>query len=1090
MKMMRSDSETTSHSSPSPFETPRHWLGVEELSESYWSDEKVREKRAQEFHDKPVETMDLVARLDTKGIARRDFLTLMGASMAMASFSCARRPVHKIIPYVVKPEEITHGVANYYATSCPETGYGILAKVREGRPIKLEGNPEHAMSLGKLSGRLQASILDLYDTDRATEPKKMTRGKGGKGISWEEADLAISTKLKEIAAGSGRVRFVTAPLKSDTTKRLVTDFLGAFSAGALVEFDPHGGDTILAGQAESYGTPVVPHYRFDEADVVLTLGADFLGTDENETEYSRDWSKKRRLDAKTAASATLSKLFSVETMMSTTGANADERFPVRSGDELKVACAIAGEIARLKGVNVPSDLQSYTLNGVAEETGVSAAKIREIAAALNGASGRSIVIAGGLTTRNGSAVALQIVANYLNSLLGNDGKTIDGNGSPFTKVGGRRDTIDTLIADMNRGAVDGLILYRSNWAYQLPKAAGFEAALAKVPFVISIADSEDETARLSDYLLPDHHFLENWGDVQPRRGVVSLQQPTLAPIHSTRSVQDTLLAWTKAGVKSRGLATTVASNDKNHSWYDYLRAAWKEGALRSAAGSVTGFEAAWENALREGVVKSESAGSPSARTFRANALSQVPQFKKADKSQLSFVSYAKTSLGDGTRANNPWLQELPDPVTTATWDNYLTMSPKTAESLKLQQDDVATIEIGSEKLELPVLIQPGMAMGVVGAAVGYGRTAAGKIGTGVGRDIKVFARLQGTEWAYSGLAAKVAPTGKRYQIAVTQWHNATENRPIVNDLTLAEYQANPTQSNHTDPHLRMKEVPTMWPKHEYKTNRWGMTIDLTACTGCGACVVACQAENNIPVVGRDNVRRSREMHWIRIDRYYSGPAENPDVVFQPMLCQHCENAPCETVCPVLATVHDDEGMNSQIYNRCVGTRYCQNNCPYKVRRFNFFDHWKQYEGTMNLAWNPDVTVRTRGIMEKCSFCVQRIRDGKQKAKEEGRAVRDGEILAACQQTCPSDAIVFGNTNDAESQVSKLRGTDRAFRVLEVLNTVPQISYLTKVRNKVAVPGVHGHHGSKEEGSNTEAEGRSGEGKPGPASKGKEDEAHG
>jgi Fe-S-cluster-containing dehydrogenase component/anaerobic selenocysteine-containing dehydrogenase len=1031
------------------FTTPRHWIGVEELSESYWQNEANLEKRAQEFHDKPVETIDLIDRLDSKGFARRDFLTLMGASMAMASFACARRPVHKIIPYVVKPEEITHGVANYYATTCPETGYGVLAKVREGRPIKLEGNPEHGMSSGKLSVKGQAAILDLYDMDRAKEPKKLARGKGSRAIEWEKADAEISAKLKEIAAGSGRVRVVSAPLKSDSTKRLVGEFLSAFAAGSQVEFDPALGDEVLSAQVDSYGTAVVPHYRFDEADVVVSFAGDFLGTHENETEYSRDWAKKRRLSGK---NATLSKLFVIETMMSTTGANADERFPVRSGDELKVAAAIAGEVARKKGVSVPSELASYGLSAVAEETGISAEKLKEIADELVKNAGKSIVLGGGFTTRNGSALALQVVINFLNSTLGNEGKTVDGTAQAFTKTGDRRAAVDTLISDMNRGAVDALILYRANWVYQLPKSIGFEAALAKVPFVVSISDSEDETALKSDFHLPDQHFLESWGDAQPRKGIVSLQQPTLAPIHASRSFQDSLIVWAKSGLKVKGLL----ANSLAGTWYDYLRANWKEGALKG----VGNFEAAWENALREGVVKSD-VGSPSARTFKSSSLAIVPGFKKADRKELSYVSYSKISIGDGTRANNPWLQEMPDPVTTATWDNYLAMSVKTAESLKLKQDDVASIEIGGEKLELPVMIQPGLALGVVAAAVGYGRTAAGKIGTGVGRDVKCFAKTVGSELAYSGFSAKVKATGKRYQIAVTQWHNATENRPIVNDLTLAEYKANPGASNHTDPHMRLKEVPTMWPKHEYKGYKWGMSIDLTACTGCGACVIACQAENNIPVVGRDNVRKSREMHWIRIDRYYSGSAENPDVVFQPMLCQHCENAPCETVCPVLATVHDDEGMNTQVYNRCVGTRYCQNNCPYKVRRFNFFDHWKSYEGTMNMAWNPDVTVRTRGIMEKCSFCVQRIRDSKQKAKEEGRKVRDGEVLAACQQTCPSDAIVFGNVNDPESLVSQMRGADRAFRVLEVLNTVPSISYLSKVRNKEAAAGAHGggHEGT-------------------------------
>jgi molybdopterin-containing oxidoreductase family iron-sulfur binding subunit len=521
----------------------------------------------------------------------------------------------------------------------------------------------------------------------------------------------------------------------------------------------------------------------------------------------------------------------------------------------------------------------------------------------------------------------------------------------------------------------------------------------------------------------------------------------MAPIHSSRAVQDSFIALAKgAGLRTRGLLAAAVST----SWYEYLKANWKENYLRGGS-----FDTAWENALRDGIVKNAPTRSASTRAFRGAALALVPPFKAAVPG-YALAFYTKTAILDGNRANNPWLQEMPDPITTTTWDNYWNMSPATATKLGLKSDDVIEVESNGIRLALPLNVQPGLHPDVITAAIGYGREAAGKIGDGVGRDVKIF--VKGAQFA--GMPANVHKTGRRYQVATTQWHNASENRPIVNDLSIAEFRANPGASNHTDPHMRMEEVPTMWPKHKYPGYRWGMAIDLNACTGCGSCIIACQAENNIPVVGRDNVRKSREMHWIRIDRYYSGSPENPDVVFQPMLCQHCENAPCETVCPVVATVHDNEGLNSQIYNRCVGTRYCQNNCPYKVRRFNFFDHWKAYEGSMNLAWNPDVTVRTRGIMEKCTFCVQRLRDGKDKAKDEGRKLRDLEVKVACQQTCPTDAIVFGDINDQGAVVTKTRGDLRAFRVLEVLNTVPVISYLSKVRNK---EGGGAHHATDAHG---------------------------
>lgn len=1043
-----------SNQTETAFETPRHWVGVDELNPSYWADEKIQERRGQEFYDKPVETIDLITKLDTKGIARRDFLTIMGASMAMASFACARRPVHKIIPYVVKPEEVTEGVANYYATTCPETGYGILAKVREGRPIKLEGNPDHAISRGFLSARMQAAVLDLYDMDRAKEPKKISRGKTSAALKWEDADAEVASKLKAIAAGSGRIRLVSNKVLSDTTQRLINEFLAGFGSSAHIQLDCASNTDVAAGQLESYGSAVLPYYRFDQAEVVLSLGADFLGSSE---EYTADWSKTRKPSEK---NPTMSKLIVAESMLSVTGANADERMPVRPDGVLKIGAAIALEVARKRGVSVPASIASYTLDSVSKDTGIPAAKIQEAAQALLSAgNGNSLVVAGGLSSMTADSKALQVVANFLNSTLGNDGKTVDGNGQAMTKVGSNAAQVSKLISDMNSGAVDALIVWGANPAYALPSSMGFKEAVAKVPYVISISDREDETAKLSDVLLPDHHFLENWGDSQPRSGVVSLQQPTLAPIASTRAFQDTLLAWVKGGVPARGLAAATAKSEDKNTWHDYLKANWKE---TYAKGS--NFESFWENSLRDGVLKVSAKGA-SSRSFRAASLSLVPSFSPK-KEGMVLALYSKTGIGDGTHANNPWLQELPDPITSATWDNYLNLGPKTAEKLGLIQNDVVDVVMGSTSVSLPVNVLPGLHSDIATAAIGYGREAVGKVGNGVGKDVKVFV---GSDGAFSGQSISIKKTGRRYQIALTQLHNLTENRPIINDITLDEFKKNPKLSNHTDPHLRMDEVPSLWPKHKYPGYRWGMSIDLTSCTGCGSCIIACQAENNIPVVGRDNVRKSREMHWIRIDRYFAGSPENPDVVFQPMLCQHCENAPCETVCPVLATVHDNEGLNSQVYNRCVGTRYCQNNCPYKVRRFNFFDHWKSYEGTMNLAWNPDVTVRTRGIMEKCTFCVQRIRDVKDKAKDEGRTLRDGEIKTACQQTCPTDAIVFGDINNKDTEVSKLKVDSRAFRALEVLNALPVVSYLTKVRNK-AVGADHSGHGSAHGNAHGEAKG--------------------
>jgi len=579
---------------------------------------------------------------------------------------------------------------------------------------------------------------------------------------------------------------------------------------------------------------------------------------------------------------------------------------------------------------------------------------------------------------------------------------------------------------------------------------GLEDAIKKVPLVIVVSDREDETGLWADFILPDHHYLENWGDANPRKGLYSLQQPAIAPMYNTRSFQDSLMTWSKTpGLNIAGLSSRAKD------WHDYLQNHWKETHYRESASTAT-FEQFWEGALRVGVLDlraSRGLGKPTARSFKSASLSKLPKYSARNESGFALALYESTAMYDGRSANNAWLQELPDPISSVSWDNYLSLSPALAKRLGVKGDDVVEVSMGDVQVHLPVYIQPGLHPQVACVAVGYGRRAVGKVGNQTGVDVFPFVQNQENRLVFSGQSVSIRKTGKFYRLAATQWHTVTENRPIINDITLTEFRKNPASSQHTDPHLRLETVPSLWPKHEYKGYRWGMAIDLNSCTGCGACVVACQAENNIPVVGRDQVRVSRQMHWLRIDRYYGGTPENPDVVFQPMLCQHCENAPCETVCPVLATVHDDEGLNVQVYNRCVGTRYCQNNCPYKVRRFNFFDHWKAYEVPMNMAWNPDVTVRTRGIMEKCTFCVQRIRDAKDKAKDAGEKVHDGDVKTACQQTCATDAIVFGDMNDPESRVSRLMASPQAFRVLEVLNARPSISYLSKVRNKKGA----GHH---------------------------------
>lgn len=1042
----------TEKTAPADLTPPRHWASLEELNPSYWSD--AASSRGQEFLHKPIETLEWIEKLDSKGLARREFLTLMGASMALATASCARRPVTKLIPYVIQPVDSTPGVANYYASTCGECSRacGILVKTREGRPIKIEGNPDHPSNRGKLCARGQASLLNLYDPDRLHKPA-FIRNRRADGvhqeIAWAHADQQIISRLRTIDSRGGRVRVLTGAIPGDSTRRLLSEFVALFKNGAWIEYEGDGTEGVAAGQLESYGAAQLPIYHFNKAEVVLSLGADFLGTWGAHVEYAADWAKNRKL----AQGPRLSRLISFESAFSITGANSDERYAVQPGDELKVALAIAHELLLSRRVSeltidaaFESILNGYSPNVVAQEIGIPAQSLVRLAHELWQNRGKSLVVAGGLSSQTGDALALQVAANLLNSVLKNEGITVVGSTHPNRGTKGLAEVV-SLAQEMHDEKIGALILFGMNPVYQMPPALQFEERMKQVEFIISASDRIDETAIHSDYVLPPHHYLESWGDASTVNGALSLQQPVIAPLHDSRGFQDSLLIWTGLLGGQSGLVSRIARGPQGENdWHHYLQTHWREMVYPNSGEA--SFEEFWTKSLERGVRTQLIAGH-SARTFKPFALRLIPKYRskpRNESSELKLALYEKVSMGDGRSANNAWLQEMPDPLTTVTWDNYVNVSPSLALQQGLKGDDVVEIQVDGVSQELPVNIQPGLHPLVLTVAVGYGRTLAGQVGSGVGKNANHFQKLSGGQLVASGLSVTLRKTGRRYELAATQGHHRTENRPILNDITLAEYRKNPRAENHGATELRMETVPTIWPEHEYKGYRWAMAIDLNACTGCGACVIACQSENNIPVVGRANVRVSREMQWMRIDRYFSGSPDNPKVAFQPMLCQHCENASCETVCPVLATVHSSEGLNEQIYNRCVGTRYCSNNCPYKVRRFNFFDHWKSYRKPLDLAWNPDITVRTRGIMEKCTFCVQRIQSAKDKVRDEGRRIRDGDVVSACEQTCPTGAIVFGDVNDPSSRVSKLKDDLRAFRALESLNNKPSISYLTKVRN--------------------------------------------
>jgi molybdopterin-containing oxidoreductase family iron-sulfur binding subunit len=1051
-------------------EKPRHWMSLEELNPNYWTSEEIQTRNAQEFYDKPIETLEKIEAMDKSGVTRRDFLTVMGASMAMASFACARRPMNKIIPYVVQPQELTPGNPLYYASTCKECAKscGLLVKTREGRPIKLEGNDAHPVNNGKLCAQGQASVLNLYDPDRLKQPMKGAKGGSKSGANWAEVDSLVSGALKE----TRKIRIVSLPESSESTRRMMKEFMSAFSDVKWIEVDPVGLDEVADAQSESYGTHVVPQYAFDKAEMVVSFGADFLGTWGNHVENAQKWSKTRKLVKK---GDSLSKLVVFENNLSITGASADERYALIPGAEVAAALALAHEliVIQKKGkfagnAEVASMLSGSLDEWISKAGGLDKEKLKKVASELWEAKGKSLVLGQG-------SVALQTVVNLLNSNLENDGKTVDGNGDalPYTVA---TKSLAALQAEVEAGQVDVLIIHRANPAYFLPMGDAFAASMKKAKLVVSINDRIDETADFADVVLAENHYLENWGDAHPNASVYSLQQPTIAPLFDTRSFEDILIGWTRGGVKSTGLLATIASNPKG-SFHEYVKESWKQ-TLYPTHGKGQSFNDFWELTLQKGVLETKAGGAKE-RAFKVQSLKlakdavaklknlSLGKTKKGPSTEGSGIAlgiYVKPSMGDGRSANNAWLQEMPDPITTVTWDNYLNLGPAFAADLGIESNDVVTVKGEGVSFEIPVKVQPGIAKGAATVAVGYGRTRAGKVGSNVGLNAFKLSHFDGEQgFAFNGGLVSISKTGKKYLLAETQGHHRMLGRPILNEISYEEYKKNPNASAETEPAIKMDSVPTLWTgpvDYSKAPYHWMLGIDLNSCTGCGACVIACQAENNTPVVGRDRVRQSREMHWMRIDRYYSGDENSPTVAFQPMMCQHCENAPCETVCPVVATSHSDDGLNQMTYSRCVGTRYCQNNCPYKTRRFNFFDHWKDYKDTMNMVWNPDVTVRSRGIMEKCTFCVQRINEAKGKAKDKKTTIKDGDLRTACQQTCPTDAIVFGNVNDKDSMISKLISNPRTFRAMEVLNTKPSVNYLTKVRNaegeEAAGGKEHGH----------------------------------
>ncbi len=971
---------------------------------------------------------------------RRDFFKAIGAGGAAATLvGCGAEPPEKLIPYLIPAEEIVPGVAISYATVCQEcpAGCGMVVKAREGRAIKAEGNPSHPVNRGALCARGQSTLQGLYNPDRIRQPLLRKADGTFEPVSWEEAEGRVAKELlglrKENKAD--RAAFITS-LVGGTLRQLIQRWMGALGSHRTFVFETFGYQGLRTAHENVFGLSTIPKYAFERSNLTLSFGADFLGTWVSPVEHARGFSSMRSL-----RDGNMGRSYYAGPRMSLTAANTDEWISTRPGTEGALALGMLHEIL-FSGAGIslrPSEQKSlqalvknYPPRRVAELTGVPEKKIIEVARAF-AAARPSLAIGGEPSDVSSNSTLAALGAALLNYVAGNIGETVEFASYSALDSVNRIDEFLALIDQMNRGEISALFLHGANPLFSVPEKAGFREALKKVPLKVAFSEFLDETTAEANIILPMHDPLESWGDYSPRQGVYSLMQPVMRPIFSTRSLGDALLSLAKQVDK-------MSDQLPWSSFYDYLRESWA--ALQKNLGDTQPFETFWQQALRQGGVWKEPAKEAvqlNAELFKA-ALPETPPAPET-QSAIYLHLYPSSALYDGRGANRPWLQELPDPMTKIAWGNWAEIHPQTAQKLGIAEGTVLKISSASGTVQAPAHLYEGIRADTVALPIGQGHTVFGRYASKLGSNPISLVSTQPTALAAlaSLIPVKIEVTAVHEAPASTAGNNRQEGREIAQAVAISKL-AQQAKAAHEE----TREHPQMRPPHLHPENRWGMSIDLNACTGCSACMVACSAENNVPMVGRDNVLKGREMFWLRIERYVETDGERIDNRFLPMLCQHCDNAPCEPVCPVYATYHRDDGLNTQIYNRCVGTRYCSNNCPYKVRRFNWFDY--ESAEPLNLQLNPDVSVRSKGVMEKCTFCVQRIRGAKDIAKDEGRPVRDGEITPACVQTCPTSALVFGDLKDPESKVSKMAKDPRRYRVLENLNTEPAITYLKKVRH--------------------------------------------
>ena len=1060
----------------------KYWKGLDELNET----PAFKEQRDQEFtKDLTVDEFLADDQLKETSTPRRDFLKFLGFSVAAATIAACEAPVIKAVPYVNKPENVTPGLATWYASTYYDgSSYAnILVKTREGRPIYIKGNKDFGFTNGAVNPQILGSVLSLYDGERLKSALK-----AGEPTSTSEVDGDIKAELTKIKAKGGKVVLVSKTLASPSAYRAVDAFKASLTSeegGAdfqHIEYDAVSYSGIRKANESTFGNAIIPDYDFSKAKTIVSFGADFLSSWLLPTQFTGQYIQRRNPDGEW-----MSKHYQIESNMSITGSNADNRAMIKPSEEPAVLAALLSKLgAPVSGV-------SATL-----PVSVSEDLISQMAADLK--KGNGLVVSGS------NNVSIQVMVNKLNHVIGAYKNIINVN-NPINLFQSNDAEMMNLVKNITSGKTpDALILMGVNPVYTAPNGNAIKEALSKVSLTISTAAYEDETAVACKYVIPNHHVLEAWNDFQPKVNEYAVAQPTIRPLHDTYQAEESLLVW--AGLAQR-------QGKDSRVYFDFIKDTWRANGFDTAA--YDNFDMFWNKTIHNSSMTLD-VKSPSNPEFNNSALAGISS-KLPKGGDLEVVVYQKAAIGTGEQAGNPWLQEMPDPISKVTWDNYITMNPVEMEKAGYNQNidqehgcSVASITVGETTLKLPVYPAPGQALGTVGVALGYGRGENNeRIGKAayhtkeyggyqmgenenrvtIGENAFKFIQTALGTMEYSAVAT-IEDQNELYPIATTQIHQTVMGRnSIVRETTFDIYKSHDKDAYNPDWKLmKINEKGEhvyedinefdLWDAHpvEHVGHRWGMTIDLSSCIGCGSCLIACQSENNVPVVGKDEVRRGREMHWLRLDRYYASdeeatvgqrndkdtfsyakaeyPAENPKVVHQPMMCHHCNHAPCETVCPVAATTHSNEGLNQMTYNRCIGTRYCANNCPYKVRRFNWFNYpsYKKFNEVNpaqdelgRMVLNPDVTVRTRGVMEKCSFCVQKIQEGKLTAKKEQRPVKDGDVTTACSDVCPTNAIVVGDWNDVNAHVRTSADDKRAYQALEEIGVKPNVWYKVKVRNE-------------------------------------------